>query len=156
MARKVVVSQRSLDFWCLFTPLFLTQTKEAIRYLEFCIDRLGNRDQAIHNYLLSLYIEQEDDESLLRYLLQQGQVQKISMGLFCSFCTCSELAAVFVVRMDEKIFFYMHPTPRHSFKMLTEHYYLTSLHCAVSQRCRICQNLGISCFIIQMCFVECK
>lgn len=63
-----------LDLWCLFTPLILTQTEEAIRYLEFCIERLGNRDQAIHNYLLSLYIEQEDDESLLRYLQMQGQV----------------------------------------------------------------------------------
>lgn len=31
-------------------------------------------DQAIHNYLLSLYIEQEDDLSLLRYLQMQGQV----------------------------------------------------------------------------------
>ena len=51
----------------------LLQTVEAIRYLETCIERLGNRDQAIHNYLLSLYIEQEDDKSLLRYLLMQGE-----------------------------------------------------------------------------------
>ena len=53
---------------------FILKTEEAIRYLEICIERLGNRDQAIHNYLLSLYIEQEDDLSLLRYLQMQGQV----------------------------------------------------------------------------------
>ena len=49
------------------------QTEEAIRYLEYCIEVLGNKDEAIHNYLLSLYTEQEDDESLLRYILMQGQ-----------------------------------------------------------------------------------
>lgn len=53
--------------------LFL-QTEEAIRYLEMCIEKLGNKDQAIHNYLLSLYIERDDDRSLLRYLQMQGQV----------------------------------------------------------------------------------
>ena len=52
------------------------QTEQAIRYLEFCIERLDNRDPAIHNYLLSLYIEQADDEALLRYLDIQGQVRK--------------------------------------------------------------------------------
>lgn len=68
-----------------------TQTKEAIRYLEFCIDRLGNRDQAIHNYLLSLYIEQEDDESLLRYLLQQGQdSEEVCYDMKYALRLCSE------------------------------------------------------------------
>ena len=56
------------------------QTEEAIRYLEICIEKLGNRDQAIHNYLLSLYIEQEDDQSLLRYLQMQGQVSIEEIG----------------------------------------------------------------------------
>mgnify|MGYP001792490063 CR=1 FL=1 len=49
------------------------QTRQSIRYLEYCIELLGNKDEAIHNYLLSLYTEIEDDDSLLRYILMQGQ-----------------------------------------------------------------------------------
>ncbi|XP_027053569.1 vacuolar protein sorting-associated protein 18 homolog [Pocillopora damicornis] len=68
-----------------------TQTEEAIRYLEFCIERLGNRDQAIHNYLLSLYIEQEDDESLLRYLQMQGQdPEEVCYDMKYALRLCSE------------------------------------------------------------------
>ncbi|KAK3737231.1 hypothetical protein QZH41_010859 [Actinostola sp. cb2023] len=48
------------------------QAEEAVRYLEFCIERLSNSDQAIHNYLFSLYVELHDDDSLLRYLQLQG------------------------------------------------------------------------------------
>ena len=61
------------------------QTEEAIRYLEICIEKLGNKDQAIHNYLLSLYIERDDDRSLLRYLQMQGQVSgwKQNFILWC-------------------------------------------------------------------------
>ena len=65
----------NLTFYC------MCQTEEAIRYLEFCIEKLGNTDQAIHNYLLSLYIEQGDDESLLRYLNMQGQVWTLPMAV---------------------------------------------------------------------------
>lgn len=68
-----------------------TQTEEAIRYLEICIERLGNRDQAIHNYLLSLYIEQEDDLSLLRYLQMQGQdPEEVCYDLKYALRLCSE------------------------------------------------------------------
>ncbi|KAJ3416468.1 hypothetical protein HDV05_001626 [Chytridiales sp. JEL 0842] len=44
---------------------------QSIRYLEFVIDRLHSRDASIHNYLLSLYVEQaqsEDENQLLRFL----------------------------------------------------------------------------------------
>ena len=35
------------------------QELEAIRYLEFSIDNLGNKDPPVHNYLLSLYIKHQ-------------------------------------------------------------------------------------------------
>ena len=37
---------------------------------------LKNKDQAIHNYLISLYAEYEP-EKLLRYLKVQGQVSQV-------------------------------------------------------------------------------
>ena len=49
------------------------QGNEAVRYLEFCIQKLRVKDQAIHNYLLSLYAKLKSD-SLMKYLLMQGQV----------------------------------------------------------------------------------
>lgn len=48
------------------------QGDEVIRYLEFCVEKLKNRDQAIHNYLLSLYA-QVRPESLLGYLEDQDK-----------------------------------------------------------------------------------
>lgn len=41
---------------------------QAIRYLEFCVRSLKNRDEAIHNYLLSLYAQSGDEEKLLTFL----------------------------------------------------------------------------------------
>ncbi len=51
----------------------ILQGNEAIRYLEFCVQMLNNTDQAIHNYLLSLYGKLQPDH-LLTYLNLQGQV----------------------------------------------------------------------------------
>lgn len=50
--------------------------KEMIRYLEYCIQNLGCTDQAIHNYLLTLYVE-HDEAALMRYLASQGQVASL-------------------------------------------------------------------------------
>nr|XP_022303010.1 vacuolar protein sorting-associated protein 18 homolog [Crassostrea virginica] len=47
------------------------QGNEAIKYLEFCIEQLDNKDQAIHNYLLSLYAKLKPDQ-LMTYLNIQG------------------------------------------------------------------------------------
>ena len=49
------------------------QGNEAIRYLEFCTQKLHIKDEAIHNYLLSLYAKMKSD-SLMKYLHLQGQV----------------------------------------------------------------------------------
>ena len=54
--------------------LCCVQSNEAIRYLEFCVQCLSCEDQAIHNYLLSLYAKLQPDQ-LMKYLHFQGQVR---------------------------------------------------------------------------------
>ena len=52
-------------------------TTAAIQYLEFCVDKLHNRERAIHNFLVSTYTqskESSDREKLLAYLQEQGKV----------------------------------------------------------------------------------
>ncbi|XP_043280093.1 vacuolar protein sorting-associated protein 18 homolog isoform X2 [Venturia canescens] len=46
--------------------------KEVIRYLEFCVYKQGCSEQAIHNFLLSLYATYKKDE-VMRYIGSQGQ-----------------------------------------------------------------------------------
>lgn len=48
------------------------QGNEVIKYLEFCINDLHNRDQAIHNYLLSLYAKLQPGK-LMGYLEDQDK-----------------------------------------------------------------------------------
>ncbi|XP_039596994.1 vacuolar protein sorting-associated protein 18 homolog [Polypterus senegalus] len=47
------------------------QINETIRYMEFCVYQLAVTDEAIHNYLLSLYAKYKP-EALLWYLEQAG------------------------------------------------------------------------------------
>ena len=47
------------------------QASEAMRYLEFCVHSLGCQQQAIHNYLLSLYAR-HNTKNLMEYLTLQG------------------------------------------------------------------------------------
>ncbi|KAJ7548955.1 hypothetical protein O6H91_07G034600 [Diphasiastrum complanatum] len=49
-------------------PRAKDEPHEAIKYLEFCIQRQQNEDGAVHNLLLSLYVKQEDESALLRFL----------------------------------------------------------------------------------------
>jgi tetratricopeptide (TPR) repeat protein len=53
---------------------------EPIRFLEHCI-RQGNNDSAIHNYLLSLYAQQDDDEALLSFLQRAEAVFDLRYAL---------------------------------------------------------------------------
>ncbi|XP_015595540.1 vacuolar protein sorting-associated protein 18 homolog isoform X2 [Cephus cinctus] len=46
--------------------------KEVIRYLEFCVYKQGCQEQAIHNFLLSLYARYKSDE-VMHYISSQGQ-----------------------------------------------------------------------------------
>ncbi|KAL4656442.1 vacuolar protein sorting-associated protein 18-like [Arapaima gigas] len=48
------------------------QISETIRYMEFCVYELGEAEEAIHNYLLSLYAKYQP-ESLQWYLEQEGK-----------------------------------------------------------------------------------
>jgi len=45
-----------------------TEANEAIRYLEHCINVQGNEDEAIHNLLVSLYAEKDDDSDLRLFI----------------------------------------------------------------------------------------
>lgn len=49
------------------------QANEVIRYLEYCVSSLNCQEQAVHNYLLSLYAQHKPPEKLMRYLAVQGQ-----------------------------------------------------------------------------------
>ena len=64
---------------------------EAIRYLEFCIQVLDVRDQAIHNYLMSLYAKLGKEEQLLKYLNFQGtDADNVCYDLKYALRLCSE------------------------------------------------------------------
>lgn len=66
------------------------QGNEAIRYLEFCVQMLSVKDQAIHNYLLSLYSKLQPD-SLIVYLNMQGQdPDQVCYDLEYALRLCSE------------------------------------------------------------------
>lgn len=49
-------------------PHAKNEPNEAIKYLEFCVQRQQNKDSAVHNLLLSLYAKQDDENTLLRFL----------------------------------------------------------------------------------------
>ncbi|KFM74068.1 Vacuolar protein sorting-associated protein 18-like protein, partial [Stegodyphus mimosarum] len=66
------------------------QGSEAIRYLEYCVNKMRVKDQAIHNYLLTLYARLQEKDKLMTYLQQQDEIdvpydQKYALRL------CSEL-----------------------------------------------------------------
>jgi hypothetical protein len=51
---------------------------QAIRFLEFCVQKLNNTDPAVHNFLLSLYVYQNvADDILIAYL-------KSDVGFVCN------------------------------------------------------------------------
>ncbi|VEN49877.1 unnamed protein product [Callosobruchus maculatus] len=80
-AIKVIIDQRGKLSPLKLLPALVTcngemHSKEVIKYLEFCIDKMKNTDKAIHNFLLSLYA-QYDSIKLMDYLKSQGQ--EISM-----------------------------------------------------------------------------
>ncbi|KAL2081839.1 hypothetical protein ACEWY4_021657 [Coilia grayii] len=66
------------------------QINETIRYMEFCVYHLEVKEEAIHNYLLSLYAKYKPD-SLLWYLEQAGtQVSEINYDLKYALRLCAE------------------------------------------------------------------
>ncbi|KAL4225031.1 Vacuolar protein sorting-associated protein 18 like protein [Mactra antiquata] len=63
------------------------QGNDVINYLQYCVDNLKNKDQAIHNYLLSLYAQLQPDK-LMGYL--QDQDQELCYDLKYGLRLCSE------------------------------------------------------------------
>lgn len=43
-------------------------THQGIRYLQHCVTRMQNKDPAVHNFLLSLFVKAEDESMLLEFL----------------------------------------------------------------------------------------
>ncbi|XP_076764775.1 vacuolar protein sorting-associated protein 18 homolog isoform X1 [Xylocopa sonorina] len=65
--------------------------KEIIRYLEFCIYKLSCQEQAIHNFLLSLYARYKQDE-VMRYISSQGQdINMVHYDVHYALRLCQEL-----------------------------------------------------------------
>lgn len=68
----------------------MQQINETIRYMEFCVYELEVKDEAIHNYLLSLYAKHKPD-ALLWYLEQAGtHVSDIHYDLKYALRLCAE------------------------------------------------------------------
>lgn len=68
----------------------MQQITETIRYMEFCVYELDVKDEAIHNYLLSLYAKHKPD-ALLWYLEQAGpHVSDIHYDLKYALRLCAE------------------------------------------------------------------
>ncbi|XP_012271920.1 vacuolar protein sorting-associated protein 18 homolog [Orussus abietinus] len=73
-----LISQKSLLKPSKLLPALVSCTgdekhaTEVIRYLEFCVYKQGCQEQAIHNFLLSLYARHKQDE-MMRYISSQGQ-----------------------------------------------------------------------------------
>ncbi|XP_077366593.1 vacuolar protein sorting-associated protein 18 homolog [Festucalex cinctus] len=81
------------------------QINETVRYMEFCVHELRVTEEAIHNYLLSLYAKYKPD-SLLRYLEEAGTyASEIHYDLKYALRLCSEhgylRACVLVYRIME-------------------------------------------------------
>eukprot|EP00475_Leptophrys_vorax_P001326 TRINITY_DN10707_c0_g1_i1.p1 TRINITY_DN10707_c0_g1~~TRINITY_DN10707_c0_g1_i1.p1 ORF type:complete len:664 (-),score=170.26 TRINITY_DN10707_c0_g1_i1:2071-4062(-) len=45
----------------------------AIRYIEFCLDLRVHPDKALYNYLISLYVKDEDESRLLNFIMSQDE-----------------------------------------------------------------------------------
>ncbi|KAI7799511.1 vacuolar protein sorting-associated protein 18 homolog [Triplophysa rosa] len=68
----------------------MQQINETIRYMEFCVYQMDVKDEAIHNYLLSLYAKHKPD-ALLWYLEQAGtHASDIHYDLKYALRLCSE------------------------------------------------------------------
>lgn len=65
------------------------QANEAIRYLEYCINRLDSEDQSLHNNLLTLYL-QHKPEKLLEYVKLRKDEKDIHFDILMIARLCTE------------------------------------------------------------------
>ena len=47
---------------------------QGIRYLEYCVEHLKTTEEAIHNYLLSLYAQIQDERPVLSFVKRACEV----------------------------------------------------------------------------------
>lgn len=53
---------------------------QGIRYLEYCTKKLGNVDPAVHNFLLSLYVNECDGDDALNAFLMAEVLHRHSIS----------------------------------------------------------------------------
>lgn len=57
------------------------QVAASIKYLEFCVNVLENPSRAIHNFLISAYVQSSSEHSLTKlidYLVKQSKVSPMT------------------------------------------------------------------------------
>ncbi|KAK9767863.1 tethering complex subunit [Basidiobolus ranarum] len=66
-----------------------TDQNQAIRYLQFVVQKMNNNDPVIHNYLLTLYATQptEDESDLLSFLNYEGREMRYNQDYALRLCT---------------------------------------------------------------------
>lgn len=88
LVKELIDQGRALNPTKLLPALLLAKESPeaslgAIEYLEFAVYKLKTTDQALHNYLLSLYAQYKPDE-LINYLDKQGKVSEFWFKLLSS------------------------------------------------------------------------
>jgi hypothetical protein len=68
---------------------FIMKANEAIRYLEYCINRLDSKEQSIHNNLLTLYLKNKPDK-LLEYVKLRKDDKEIHFDILLIARLCTE------------------------------------------------------------------
>ncbi|XP_054289696.1 vacuolar protein sorting-associated protein 18 homolog isoform X1 [Macrosteles quadrilineatus] len=95
MVQALIEQGRALDPTKLLPALVTchadeNQANEIIRYLEFCVSSMNVQEQAVHNYLLTLYAQHKPDR-LMRYLAMQGQeVSMVNYDVHYALRLCRE------------------------------------------------------------------
>ncbi|OAD60045.1 Vacuolar protein sorting-associated protein 18 like protein [Eufriesea mexicana] len=96
-AMTVLISQGSLLKPSKLLPALIAcnsdekHAKEVIRYLEFCVYKQSCQEQAIHNFLLSLYARYKQDE-VMRYISSQGQdINMVHYDVHYALRLCQEI-----------------------------------------------------------------
>ncbi|KAK9761063.1 tethering complex subunit [Basidiobolus ranarum] len=66
-----------------------TTQNQAIRYLQFVVQKMNNNDPVIHNYLLTLYTTQptDDESDLLNFLSNEGREMKYNQDYALRLCS---------------------------------------------------------------------
>ena len=56
-------------------PPLQAHNRQATNYLEYCVHTLRVTEPAIHNFLISMYVDQGLHDELIKYFKSQGEVR---------------------------------------------------------------------------------